>query len=119
MNDFFGGQFFGDGFFSQLVVIDTHDGDKKRDERHRKQKEAKERLREQIRAAIEGPSAPLLTTALERVAQAGPEPLVERVDIDLLYRQAELLRAIREAAEARAMYWRLIDEDDEDVFLLL
>lgn len=79
------------------------------------QKEAKERLREQIRLAVEGPDAPVLVPALEGLSQEGPEPLEDRVDIGELVAQVELWKAVREAAEKSAQLFM----DDEEVLLLL
>lgn len=111
--NFYSGDFFGGLFFGRIEVIDTHDGERKR-RRYAEQKEAGERLRAQIRAAIEGPSAPILVPALERMAEAGAEPLEARVDIGELVAQVELWRAVREAAAKAARD----DEDDVEVLLL-
>ena len=102
-----------------VSTVDYHDGGKKRDKRYQEQREAKERLREQIRQAIDGPDAPIIVPALERIADAGSAPLAERVDIGELVAQAELWRSVREAAQAYAARERDIDDDDDEVLMLL
>lgn len=101
-----------------VVTVDKHDGEKKR-KRWEEQRQARERLREQIRRAIEGPDAPLITPALQTLAKEGPEPLAERVDIGELVAQVELWRAVRKAAEEYAARERAIDSDDEEILMLL
>lgn len=101
-----------------VTVIDTHDGERKR-KRHEEQRQARERLREQIRKAIDGPDAPIIAPALERIAQEGVEPLHTRVDIGELVAQVELWKAVKEAAFAYARREREIDDDDEEVLMLL
>lgn len=115
---FFGSAFFGGEFFfaGTVVVVDTHDGARKR-ERWKKQKEERLLLREQIRRAIDGEA--FLAPALERIAEPGPEPLAERVDIAELVAQVELWRSVRLAAEKWGAEQRAIDDDDEDVLLLI
>lgn len=100
------------------TVVDKHDGERKR-KLWEEQRQAKERLREQIRQAIDGPDAPIIAPALEQVAKRGPEPLAERVDIGELVAQAELWRAVREAATAYARRELAIDDDDEEILTLL
>lgn len=112
----------GIGGFDGDSTADTHDGDpwyqrtyRGEEEDFSKKRESAQRLREQIRLALEGPQAPILEPALELVAEPGPEPIEARVDIGELVSQVELWKAVREAAQARA---RDIDDDDEIVLLL-
>ena len=116
---FYGSEFFGGEFFfgsTPIVVIDTHDGGRRR-RRDEEFRQARIRLREQIRLAIDGPDADILAPALETVAAKGSQPLEERVDISQLVAQVELLKAVERAAFAR--YRQEIDDDDEDVLLLI
>ena len=99
-----------------VVTVDKHDGQKKRNE---ERKQAGERLRAQIRMAIDGPEASTIIPALETVAAQGPGALELRVDMDELLRQVEVWRAVRAAADAYARREREIDEDDEEVLTLL
>ena len=109
------GQFVYQTTAGAVVVIDTHDGERKR-KRWKEQKDANERRREQIRLAIDGPDAPILVPALEALAEGGDAPLAERVQLGDLLAQVELWKAVREAAEKRA---RDLEDDDEEVILLL
>ena len=118
---FFTSQFFsGEFFFGGAVVAapDTHDGARKR-KQWRSQIEAKERLHEQIRIAIEGPDAEIIEKALEpyaapQLADAVFVPLLERIDWNAL------TGAIADIEhELRAAMQRAEDDDDEDFMLLL
>jgi hypothetical protein len=91
------------------VVIDTHDGGRQR--RHFKGlRKARERLREQIRFALEGPQAVELREALEPVATDSGIPLEARVDVGRLT-EAQYQKIIT-AYEAYR-------EDEEEVEMLL
>lgn len=118
----YGGEWYSSEWYDgaqPIVVIDTHDGVRKR-RRWEEQRQARERLREQIRLAIDGPDAEILVPALERVAKPGPEPLAARVQIGDLIAQIELYRAVQRATyaahEARE---RSIDDDDDEILMML
>ncbi len=106
------------GQTTTVEVVDKHDGERKR-RKWEEQRQAKERLREQIRQAIDGPDAPIIAPALERIAQEGSEPLHARVDIGELVAQAELWRSVREAAMAYARREQAIADDDDEILMLL
>jgi hypothetical protein len=97
-----------------VITIDRHDGERKR----KQQKEARERLRSQIRMAIDGPEAPTVIAALERVAEQGPGALELRVQMDELLQQVEVWRLVQAAAAAYVRQEQDIDEDDEEVLTL-
>jgi hypothetical protein len=63
--------FWADGFWREgaavVVVVDTHDGE---DERDRDHKRKRDKLREQIRLAIDGPDAPV---------EAEDDPVVQQI----------------------------------------
>ena len=109
-SEFFGGEF----FFGRVIVIDTHDGIRKR-KRWEDQRLARERLREQIRAALDGPQATALAPKLEAKAQSGERGLEWRVDLDMLVADVVLYGEVLAAAAREAE----IDFDDEDVMMLI
>lgn len=79
-------------------------------------RQARERLRESIRSAIEGPAAPAVEAALARFARPQATdsqylPLLDRIDYDSLAgRIAEIEALIATAIE---------DDEDEDILLLI
>ena len=109
-----------------IVVIDTHDGERKR-RRDEEFKQARERLREQIRIAIDGPDAPELSPQLEAIAVESKAPLELRVDLDELVNQIALLNAVRQAAQVqheqeqkeRELRMRWDEEDNADLEALM
>lgn len=119
--------FFNVGVSTQVVqIIDTHDGERKR-KRWEKERRAKEELREQILAAFE---AELEPPEVVELARPGPEPIVERIDVDALFADLRLSQLVREAASAagarklreleRAAAERAARErEDEDIAILL
>jgi hypothetical protein len=126
---YFGGGYFGSGYYGNgywgsggvtppVVIIDTHDGGRQK-RRLASQKEARERLRAQIRQAIDGPQAQFIIPALERVAATGDGDLAARVDIGEVLAQTALWRSVLEAADAYAAREAEIDADDEEVISLL
>lgn len=103
--------------FGVTVVIDTHDDG--RDEYNRKIKEARERLREQIRLAVESPQAQAVVSALESIAIPQRTdslfvPLAERVDMDKFFAEVALQQRLDRVAALRAQ-----QIDDEEAMLLL
>lgn len=90
-----------------VEVVDTHDGGK-RDEKRRA---AQERLREQIRLALEGPKHEQVEEVIEPY-EATPE-VVESIDWVALLTDLEAVERIRLAALAAE-----IEQDDEEVLLL-
>ena len=111
-----------------IVVIDTHDGERKR-RRDEEFKNARERLRDQIRFAIEGPLEPLteeyaepIFKAIEVVDTAQPEDGVEK-----MLQQMEALDALRRTSKAkyeaelkrRELQMRWDDEDNSDIEALM
>jgi len=96
-------------------VIDVGPAERRRRREYEEKRKANERLRTQIRQAIEGPDAAIVIPALERVATQEVGALAERVDIGELVAQVELWRLVQAAAAAYAARERAIDEDDEEV----
>lgn len=97
---------------------------KKRSEKRDKDfREAQERLREQIRFALEGPRAEEVRLELEAIAEPQKAdsvyvPLVDRIDVEALIARVELRIKIEDAAR-HAAKMQEIDEDDEEIFSLV
>lgn len=107
-----------------VVVIDTHDGERKH-RRHKEFKEARERLREQIRIAMDGPQADEILPELEKIsAPAKPwkrEPIEQRVRFEDLLEEVGLVAHIREAARQRfetLQRWDAEDSEDFEAMML-
>ena len=104
-----------------IVVIDTHDGERKR-RRHKEFKEARERLRAQIRFAMDGPQAEEILPELERIAEPAPwKPIEQRVRFEDLLEEVGLVAQIREAARQRfetVQSWDREDTEDFEALML-
>lgn len=81
--------------FAPLVIIDTHDGFAKR---NKAKKAAGNRLREQIRFAIEGPQADEVREAIAPHVEPGNATVT--LDLSELMEDLRAVRKIREAYEA-------------------
>jgi hypothetical protein len=101
---FFGGEFYAGEFFNSaptpVIIIDTHDGGR-RERGWKKRVEARERLRDQIRFALDGPAA------AEVLAIVGNGP----VDIATL--------ADADRKRIAAAYQAYLDDEDDVEMLLL
>ena len=129
MNDFFGGQFFGGGFFS-----DTHDGGWKKhwhqriqvakkdiDERAASYRKNRERLREDILFAMDGPIEGEVLDVIR--SELEPEDYAKwgapdyEPQLKSLMSQTEALRKIAKAVlEEHA---RQLENDEEEAVMLL
>ena len=130
--NFFGGQFFGGGFFGALADdTDTHDGFDEHSHRRAKDalakqekafKSAKERLREVIERAWDGPQAETPAAAEVRDIAAPHVERLEsgalRIDMDALHKHRKELLAFHDALRSEYQRRVSIEEDDEDVMLL-
>ena len=104
--------------------LDTHDGDpseirKRQRERDKEIRAERERLREQLRYAMEGPAVEDVAEELAEIAmpQADDARLRaphELIDVDRLMARLDLRMRIEAMAEAR----RREEEDDDDMLLL-
>lgn len=100
---FFGGEFFGGEFFFTPVddITDTHDEVKRK-------REARERLRLQIKFAIEGPQPPLYrpvsVESAARLAELAKWPTPTEEDLQ------EIRLAVKSALDKR---------DEEEILMLL
>lgn len=109
-----------DGAAPVVVVVDTHDGARKRKE-WQARIDARNRLRGQIKEAggWPDPMADAIEEVLEpfakpQLADSAPIPLVDRIDWNEL--KVSVLEIEQEIAAARQ---RAEDEDDDDALLLL
>lgn len=90
-----------------VEIVDTHDGGK----RDAARRSATERLREQIRLALEGPKHEQVEAVIESY-EATPD-VVESIDWNALLADLESVERIRQAALAAEL-----EQDDEEVLLL-
>ena len=99
-----------------VVVVDTHDGKRKRDI-WKKRIQDRERLLAQIHEAIDGPNVQIIEEALEpfarpQISDARLVPIAERIDWDAFRDMfSEIETALMEAR-------RRADDEDDDEFLL-
>lgn len=141
IDSFFNGEFFNGEFFKSgstpVVTIDTHDGfdsERKHDEAKR---EARERLREQIATALDGPQAVEVRKALTPYSKKSDAlPFLDTLDWDRVEKRLDRIKALRgigqqieasdrarEAMHAEQMRLQAIaqdiEDDDEEIFMLL
>ena len=106
------------GGAAPVVSVGGHYGKKRRERDFSEDREARHRLREQIRDAIEGPQAAVVQTAISEYIRPQKQDarllsLDERIDWDKIYRNLEMV----EATMLMHIAWAE-DDDDEDLLLL-
>lgn len=106
--------------------IDTHDGFDENRKEHDAKREARVRLREQIRVALEGPQAETARKALTPYSvKSESVPFLDTVDLDRVEKRLGKMKALQrilkdlEVTEFTANAMRAIEDDDEDIFFLL
>ena len=107
-----------------VVVFDTHDGfDERRKKRIDEYRAYHDKLREDVRRALEGQKAQEIRKELEPYAEpVESRPFWESVDIEriagriasFVYLRMEMARI-----EQERRYQAMLDDDDDDVLLLI
>ena len=115
-------------FTTARVTGDTHDGadhDRRRKVEDEAKRDARTRLREQIRTALEGPDAAVARAALTPYSKkSDAKPFIETLDIERVEKRvpralARIFERIDGREAERQAYEAAIEQDDEDVFRLL
>lgn len=109
---------------ASVVVFDTHDGfDERRKKRIDEYRQYHDKLRQDVRLALEGPKAEEVRKELEPYsAPVESRPFWESVDIEriagriasFVYLRMEMARI-----EQERRYQAMLDDDDDDVLLLI
>jgi len=107
-----------------VVVFDTHDGfDERKKKRIEEYRAYHDKLREDVRRALEGPKAEEIRKELEPYAKpTESKPFWETVDIEGIAGRIAGFVALRmEIAriEHERQYQAMLEDDDDDVLLLI